>query len=366
VLLFLHSDTALPPDADSLIAAVLASGRDWGRFDLRIDAARPLLRVTERLINLRSRLTRIATGDQALFVRRALFERLGGFAEIPLMEDVEFTTRLARTGAPACIATPVITSGRRWLAAGVLRTIALMWRLRLMYFFGADPQRLADLYGYARRPPAAHAAVGILAKAPIPGFAKTRLIPALGAPGAARAQRRFAIGAVHMAHEAALGPVALWCAPDSAHRLFRALRERFGARLETQPAGDLGARLRHVASGHFMQNPGLALLIIGTDCPLLAPGHLQQAALALMRHDAVLIPAEDGGYVLIGLRRPIPGLFEDIAWSTERGADQTRERLRAAGASWFELPPLWDVDQPRDWERLRGLLKLAGWCEPRP
>lgn len=355
-LLFLHADTELPPDADRLIAASLANGRHWGRFDLRIDARHLLLRPTEQLINLRARLTGVATGDQAIFVRRELFERVGRFADIPLMEDVDFTRRLSRIGPPAHIATPVLTSGRRWVAGGVVRTILLMWRLRLQYFLGTDPQRLADSYGYLRRPPAASATVAILAKAPVAGLAKTRLAPTLGALHAARAQRSFAAATAYLAREAGLGPVTLWCAPDPSHRFFRALGKRLGIALRAQPQGDLGMRLQHVTADYFASQPDLPLLIVGTDCPMLAPGHLQEAARSLAHHDAVLIPAEDGGYALIGLSRAIPSLFDGIAWSTSAVAEQTRERLRAAGARWHELPALWDVDRPADWERLRRLL----------
>lgn len=355
-LLFLHADTALPPRADLQVAEALAGGRSWGRFDLRIAAAHPLLRLVGRLVNLRSRITGIATGDQAIFVQRRAFEQLGGFADLPLMEDVEFTGRLRRLGPPACIDTPVVTSARRWLERGIIRTIMLMWRLRLQYFFGADPHRLAQRYGYAPRLPFADAAVAILAKAPVAGVAKTRLGPSLGARQAARAQRCFTAATVSAVGEARLGPVTLWCAPDASHRFFRAVHGRTGIPLLAQPAGDLGERMRHAAMHHFAGHPGLPLLLIGTDCPALGPGHLQEAARALARHDAVLVPAEDGGYVLLGLRRPIPQVFEGIAWSTAAVAAQTRARLREAGATWHELPPLWDVDEPADWERLQHLL----------
>jgi rSAM/selenodomain-associated transferase 2/rSAM/selenodomain-associated transferase 1 len=358
VLLFLHADTALPPAADDLIHRALDRGGQWGCFDLRIDGHHPLLRPTEHLINLRSRLTGIATGDQAMFIRRETFERLGGFADLPLMEDIELSSRLKRIGRPACISIPVITSGRRWSTQGILRTILLMWQLRARYFYGADSQGLADRYGYSRRPAPQAAGLAILAKAPVPGFAKTRLIPALGPARAARAQRCFIRSAVHVARQAGLGPVALWCAPDPAHRFFRALRARTSIDLQPQCAGDLGLRMTHAMEHHFAGHPALPLLIIGTDCPPLSPGHLQLAARALLRHDVVLIPAEDGGYVLIGMTRPVPEVFKDMAWSTAEVLEQTRHRLRIAGASWCELEPLWDVDHPVDWQRLQRMLGL--------
>lgn len=147
VLLFLHADTLLPAQAGALILdGCRNSGRRWGRFDLRLSGAGAVLRLTERLINGRSRLSGIATGDQGIFVERALFEAVGGFPDIPLMEDVALSAALKRYGRPLCLHPPVVTSSRRWEANGVWRTVLLMWRLRLAYFFGADPRRLARLY----------------------------------------------------------------------------------------------------------------------------------------------------------------------------------------------------------------------------
>ncbi len=147
ILLFLHADTTLPPDADRLIAQALAQGRHvWGRFDVRI-AGRPwMLGVVAGFMNLRSRWTGIATGDQALFMTRAAFEAVGGFPAQPLMEDIELSKRLRRLSRPACLRLRVTTSGRRWEARGVWRTIVLMWRLRWAYWCGASPHALARRY----------------------------------------------------------------------------------------------------------------------------------------------------------------------------------------------------------------------------
>ena len=145
-LLFLHADTALPDDADRLVMSALAH-RAWGRFDLRIAGRHPLLAVVARSINWRSRLTGIATGDQAIFVTRQAFLAVGGFPDLPLMEDIAISRRLKQLCRPFCIATPVVTSGRRWEHYGVIRTIVLMWRLRLAYYLGVAPARLAQRYG---------------------------------------------------------------------------------------------------------------------------------------------------------------------------------------------------------------------------
>jgi len=150
MLLFLHADTRLPSDADALIRDGHArSASTWGRFDVRIAGAHPLFPVIAAMMNLRSRLTGIATGDQAMFMSRAAFGP--GFPDIALMEDVAMTKRLNRTGPPLRIAAAVVTSGRRWEKHGVIKTILLMWWLRLAYFLGANPAWLARSYGYVPR-----------------------------------------------------------------------------------------------------------------------------------------------------------------------------------------------------------------------
>jgi rSAM/selenodomain-associated transferase 2 len=154
VLLFLHADTHLPRDADALIRdGLVRSGCTWGRFDVCIAGGHPLFPVIAAMMNLRSRITGIATGDQAIFMARAAFGP--GFPEIALMEDIAMAKRLKHTGPPLCILSRVVTSGRRWEKHGVMKTIVLMWCLRLAYFLGADPARLARSYArsYAPRQP---------------------------------------------------------------------------------------------------------------------------------------------------------------------------------------------------------------------
>jgi rSAM/selenodomain-associated transferase 2 len=147
VFLFLHADTQLPQGADRLIRQGLEGhGLHWGRFDVRLSGEHWLFRVIEELMNLRSRWTGIATGDQALFVTRGTFSASGGFPEIPLMEDIEMSRRLKRFGPPACLQERVLTSSRRWEEKGILRTVGLMWSLRAAYFFGVSPETLAGWY----------------------------------------------------------------------------------------------------------------------------------------------------------------------------------------------------------------------------
>jgi rSAM/selenodomain-associated transferase 2 len=146
VLLFLHADTRLPAGAAAAVQQAVAGGALWGRFDVHIDGRPRMLRVVAALMNLRSRWTGIATGDQAIFVQRAAFQAAGGFADQPLMEDIELSRRLRRVGPPACLRERVHTSGRRWEQRGVWRTIWLMWRLRWRYWRGASPEALARAY----------------------------------------------------------------------------------------------------------------------------------------------------------------------------------------------------------------------------
>lgn len=147
ILLFLHGDTILPSEADRLIKeGIDQTGKIWGRFDVKLSGDHALLRLIEHLINWRSRVSGIATGDQAIFVKRQIFEAIGGYPEIDLMEDIALTKRLKKYGRPLCLRERVITSSRRWEEKGYLRTVFLMWSLRLAYFLKINPSRLAKFY----------------------------------------------------------------------------------------------------------------------------------------------------------------------------------------------------------------------------
>jgi rSAM/selenodomain-associated transferase 1 len=194
--------------------------------------------------------------------------------------------------------------------------------------------------------PSNNVGIAILAKAPIPGFAKTRLIPALGPDGAAMLQQRLTERAVATACAAGPGPLTLWATPDESHASFQALAATHEIILRRQPDGDLGARMLTATQ----DGP---TLVIGTDCPALTSAHLQLCAEELRNGlDAVIISAEDGGYVLIGTRRPIPELFTDMMWSTDTVMAETRRRLARHGLSWREPLLLWDIDVPEDLARL--------------
>ncbi|MFM9917123.1 MAG: TIGR04282 family arsenosugar biosynthesis glycosyltransferase [Rhizobacter sp.] len=196
----------------------------------------------------------------------------------------------------------------------------------------------------------------VMAKAPVAGWAKTRLIPALGDAGAAMLAERLLAHAIEQALTSTLGPVDLCCAPDASHPAFHRFAASERVQLSIQVEGDLGARMHH-AFDRALACHGRALLI-GTDAPHLDASRLRDATKALDAHDAVFVPAHDGGYALIGVRHAMPWLFEGMAWSTNRVMNDTRARLRAHGVRHAELAPVHDIDEPADLAHLP-----SGWLE---
>jgi len=356
VLLFLHADTRLAAaGVATLLRELPRSGRRWGRFDVAITGRSRVLCVVAAMMNARSRLTGIATGDQAIFVLRALFDAVGGYPHQPLMEDIELSRRLKRAdGPPLCLRERVATSGRRWQQRGAWRTIVSMWRWRYAYWRGADPARLAA--GYASASRATPVTLQIFAKEPVPGQVKTRLARAIGEREAAIVHARLVeatvVTAVAARASGVVDRIELWCAPAADAPAFAAWRDRHRVVLRTQAGADLGGRMRDALDAALAS--GSRAILIGTDCPVLDVAYLAQAAAALDDHDAVFGPVEDGGYVLVGLARSVD-VFSGVPWSTSQTMEATRVRVRAVGATWHELPVLWDVDEPADlarWETL--------------
>jgi rSAM/selenodomain-associated transferase 1 len=204
-------------------------------------------------------------------------------------------------------------------------------------------------------PPADRARVAVFAKAPVPGEVKTRLAPLIGAREAAELHAALVRKALATARDSALGPVSLWCTPDTTHPFFAACAAEFRVPLLEQRGGHLGDRMARALGKLLEEGPAL---LIGSDCPALGAGDLRDAAKQLAAEDCVIQPAEDGGYVLVGLARALPAIFEGIRWGGADVMRETRARLRAAGARWHELPTRWDVDRPDDYRRLlaSGLL----------
>ncbi len=205
--------------------------------------------------------------------------------------------------------------------------------------------------------PAVHAATVVFAKAPTPGLAKTRLVPALGAAGAALLAQHLLKQATAAATAARLGPVELCTTPSTEHPTFQHLAQWYGLGLADQGEGDLGARMHRALQRQLQQHAHV--LLMGTDAPALNANVLREAAALLNTHDAVFVPALDGGYALVGLCRPQPQLFTDMVWSTSSVMAQTRQRARDAGLQWAETAPVADIDVPADLQHLP-----PGWLPP--
>lgn len=193
--------------------------------------------------------------------------------------------------------------------------------------------------------------IAVFAKAPVAGRVKTRLAARLGEEGAARLAAALARHAVATAAGSRIGTVELWCSPDASHPFFLECASRFRVKLREQRGADLGERMDcAVREALAARSP---VIVIGADCPALDARVLKRAAAALAHHDAVFVPAEDGGYVLVGMSRPVAGIFDSIEWGGAGVMQQTRERMVRARARWQELDPLWDVDRPEDYARMR-------------
>jgi rSAM/selenodomain-associated transferase 1 len=193
--------------------------------------------------------------------------------------------------------------------------------------------------------------VQVFAKAPVAGSVKTRLIPLLGEHGAAALYRSLVEHSLAAARESGLGKVELWCTPDTGDSFFEACRERFGVTLHRQCGGDLGAKMLDALEDGLERSR--QVLLVGSDCPSLTAADLRGAARALREgRDAVFCPAEDGGYMLVGLSHAMPALFEAMTWGTDTVMEETRQRLHNLGWRWHELPERWDVDRPEDYQRL--------------
>lgn len=354
-LLFLHADCRLPASGSAAIEGTHAAGYRWGRFDVRLEGRSPLLPVVAAMMNRRSALTGICTGDQGMFVERALFESVGGFPPIPLMEDVALSKRLRRkAGRPRCVSDRLTVSGRRWDTHGAAKTIATMWSLRFAYWRGADPAALARRY-YGTEAPQ-RAMLQVFAKPPLPGLVKTRLAASIGNEAAAAVYRDLVLrtlGVAALARRTGIvRDVELWVAPGADPGPLSTWSEQLGIALRTQRGASLGERMRDALRSSLAA--GSPALLIGTDVPGFDIPYLARAAAALEGNDVVIGPAEDGGYVLVGLARDVDA-FDGVAWSTPEVMTQTRAKLAAAGARWIELPVLWDVDTREDLARWQAL-----------
>ena len=421
-LLFLHVDTELPTHADKLVLQAVTNNQ-WGWFQLEFNKQSSAFSIISSGMNWRASLTHVCTGDQTLFVRRDLFELVGGFPTIPLMEDVAISKILRQQGRPTIISTPVNTSTRRWDKNGIVRTVLFMWWLRLLYYFGRNPAALAKRY-YPERSPAAKTAeseyrgqqqedqqasqeeeqkedqqehqqehqqkdqqkdrqknqfedsaqsgtsafdypnsrILVFAKDPVLGEVKTRLEPVIGPEKSLSLHKAMNARICHLLRDSNLAAWQLWVTADTSHEFFVSLCNRKDIFL--QKGAGLGEKMANAAAQSFSTTSLDSLLIIGSDCPSIDESYLQDALQQLAEgSDVVLGPAEDGGYVLIGLRAPNWKLFEGIDWGTDKVLEQTMRNIGEMGLSSSNLKKLWDVDRPGDLDRLDDLDPPLLWSQ---
>lgn len=343
MLWLLHADTGATAAHANALRAL--AGRDvWGAFGVRLAGAHPAFAVIGALMNGRSRLTGICTGDQGIFVARPLLDAIGGLPDQPLMEDIELAKRLRRLARPRRLPVPLPVSPRRWERDGVARTVLLMWELRLRYVLGASPERLARRYDPRPR-------IAILARAPERGRVKRRLAAELG-EGAAFAAHVELVEGTLAALKVGRFDCDLWFT-GAANAQLMEWGDRHAARLLEQPRTDLGGRMLAALRGG-------AKLVVGADVPELSADYVEGALDALERVDVVLGPVEDGGYCLIGMNTPCAALFEGIAWGGDTVCADTLAKAARLGLKTATLKTLWDVDDSAGHRRWRARTRRLG------
>lgn len=345
-LLFLHADARLGPEARRALAAWLARAgpEDAAVFRFALEGGDRYWRFIEFGQRLRQRLSGLPYGDQGLVVSRRLFDAVGGYPELPVMEDVEMVRRLRRRGRLETLPAALVTSPRRYRREGKLRGWLRNTALASLYLAGVRPERLARWY---RPHPRTRPVLLVFAKAPAPGRVKTRLAAEIGEEAASRIYREMGRRVVEGVAAGAYDVVVCYDPPDAEAEVRSWLGPPDGVRFRPQARGDLGARLRAAFREAFDDGAG-PVCAIGTDAPDVDPGLVTRAFRALRSDDVVVGPAEDGGYYLIGLARPEPELFRSVPWSTSRVLEATRARARERSLSLGELEALSDVDTAAD------------------
>lgn len=382
LLWFVHADCVVPAEAVEVVAAFDPQQTAIGCFRFQLDAPGAVYRLIEFGVLCRTHLFRSPYGDQALFLPRDLFESIGGFDAVPILEDVFLVRKARKLGRLHCSRVRVTTSARRWQQRGVARTWAMNWSIMVADRLGVRPSTLArwrrrvigqgaeqssestksQTPGLTTTPgerPTAHDSTDkliLFARYPTPGRVKTRLIGDLSADRVAQIYRDLAGWTVQLAQHAVNGPdraVEVWIEPAS--RTEDAESWLSGVRCLPQPDGDLGARLRTAFSQSFAAG-SQRVVIIGSDCPGLDETLLQQAFEELRTADAVVGPALDGGFYLLGLNRVpdsvIDQLFDEIPWSCAETLNALRRRLQGAGLTVRDLTALRDLDTPEDLQLL--------------
>jgi rSAM/selenodomain-associated transferase 2/rSAM/selenodomain-associated transferase 1 len=350
-IVFLHADTRLPPQwSDEIRRASENPTVVGGSFRFRLDSAAWQARLIERAVDRRVRWLDLAYGDQALFVRRDVFDAMGGYREWPLMEDVDFVRRLRRAGTLYHSAQPVVTSARRWERDGWWRRSASNVMLQALFFAGVAPERLAKWYAHPPRRSTREALL-VLARVPSDRRGKSRLTRALGGDHL-ELRRALLLDTLDAVRGNVGADLFVAFEPADAAAEMRGLAGD-GARLFPQQGDTLGDRMRN-AFGHLFAAGYSTVVMVGSDLPSLPTSHVAQAFQYLRdRPDALVIgPAADGGYYLIGLRRLCPALFTPVALSTADVLTTTTSIAETCGLTVSFVPTWHDVDTVDDLRRV--------------
>lgn len=354
-LLFVHADARMGGKALRAVERHVAEDRrQAGHFAFAIAHSHPFYRLIEAGQRIRERCLGLVYGDQGLLIRRDLFWAAGGYPDQPLMEDVVLNRRLAAGGQLARLPARVRTSARRYEEEGRGRALARNASLIGRFLAGADPAGLARRYPARRLPGAVcpapsgpPATLLIFAKAPRPGHVKTRLARTWGAAAAAEAYGRLGRQVVGRLASAPAQIILCFDPPGSEDEIRAWLGGRGARAFMPQGDGDLGDRMARTTAAAFGQG-ARAVVVVGTDAPAVGAGAVARALDALRSADVVIGPSSDGGYYLIGLAAPQPGLFRDMPWSTERVFRETTNRCAELGLRVTCLPVESDVDGPAD------------------
>jgi rSAM/selenodomain-associated transferase 2/rSAM/selenodomain-associated transferase 1 len=358
-ILFLHADSRLPEEARSALGAWLAvaSLDQAAHFGFSLQGPGWFWRFIELGQRLRERFSGLVYGDQGLVLSRDLFEAVGGFPDLPLMEDLEMVRLLRKHAGVQRIPAPLPTSPRRYREEGRWRGWLRNTALVTLYLVGVSPKSLVRFY-QARRQDARRPNPGtrprkpillVFAKDPVPGQVKTRLAAEVGPDEAARIYRSLGRRVVDQVREGPYRTVVFYDPPEAGAAVEEWLGGR-GLELRPQAPGDLGDRLESAFRWAFREAE--RVVVVGTDAPDVDSEQAEAALHALEAADLVLGPALDGGYYLLGLRRPAPELFQGIPWSTPEVLGATRARARELGLTEMLLPALRDVDTLEDLMRL--------------
>lgn len=341
ILLFIHADTQLPAHWHDAIEQVLSrTPNALGTFDLQFDEDGWFFRALEVGVLIRNRCLRLPYGDQGFFVRKEHFHRLQGFRPLPLMEDVDLVQRARHLGPVRSAGRPVTTSARRWREDGGIRRSWTNLKTIIRYKRGVDPAELTKAYR------GRSTAVAVFCKRPVPGQVKTRLAASVGRTRAAELYQTMIESTFRNLRKMETSRITVCFSPAKAYSFFL---DWLGPDYAFLPQhGDtLGERMLHALQEQSRMG-ATHIAIIGTDCPDLTANHLTEAFDLLDRADVVLGPCEDGGYYLLAVREPHPGLFEAIEWSTDRVLGQTLDAARRLGLNTELLATLRDIDTIQD------------------